>query len=326
MEQLNGQRIEIKIPLDDNGYFDRKCPDDKCGKYFKVKFEDWKSIVRDEAVYCPICRHEEPATEWNTEEQQEYIKQSALNAIKDEFSQAMAIDAQRFNAKQKRGFINISLSYKPGQLILPISPEVLKELEHNYRCNRCNCHYSYFGTAYFCPSCGTENVEGSISESIRNIRLFTQKEKELKQSYSETFTPQETESIFSQILEDNFCKIVSLFQKYTETLFAQTPGSAQVKVRKNAFQNLDESSQKWKELKLIGYEDIFEAQKYPKFKEYFQIRHLFAHNGGVVDQSFMEKIQGSYTIGQRIIINSTTIEDFLNITEEFIEIISTKLK
>ena len=71
---LNGQRIAIQIPLDEKRYFDRQCPNIECKKYFKVNFEDWKNIVKDEVVYCPICKYEAPATEWNTESQQEYIK------------------------------------------------------------------------------------------------------------------------------------------------------------------------------------------------------------------------------------------------------------
>ena len=79
---LNGQRIAIQIPLDEKGYFDRQCSNIECKKYFKVNFEDWKNIVKDEVVYCPICKYESPATEWNTESQQEYIKDQGLSIEK----------------------------------------------------------------------------------------------------------------------------------------------------------------------------------------------------------------------------------------------------
>src|ERR671912_643284 len=45
---------------------------------FKVLFDDWRDKVRDEQVFCPFCRHNEEATEWNTPEQVEHIKSAGL--------------------------------------------------------------------------------------------------------------------------------------------------------------------------------------------------------------------------------------------------------
>src|SRR5206468_705952 len=79
LEKLGrGVRISIQLPLDEQGYMDRRCPASKCHTEFKICFEDWRNKVRDELVYCPICRHESPSTEWNTVAQQEHIEQVAL--------------------------------------------------------------------------------------------------------------------------------------------------------------------------------------------------------------------------------------------------------
>jgi hypothetical protein len=76
MEQ--GIRIPIDLPLDDVGYLDRRCPENSCHFEFKVLFEDWRDKVSDDKVFCPLCRHEEPATEWKTDEQAEYIQSVAV--------------------------------------------------------------------------------------------------------------------------------------------------------------------------------------------------------------------------------------------------------
>ena len=46
IKKMERMQIKIDIPLDDNGYFDRICHD--CERVFKVNFEDWKNIVKDE--------------------------------------------------------------------------------------------------------------------------------------------------------------------------------------------------------------------------------------------------------------------------------------
>ena len=55
--------ISIRLEVDENGYFDRVCPSRECRTLFKVKFEDWRDIVRDEIVFCPLCRLDAKATE-----------------------------------------------------------------------------------------------------------------------------------------------------------------------------------------------------------------------------------------------------------------------
>ena len=72
-------QIPVNFEIDDNGYLDRQCPSAECGGHFKILYEDWVAIVSDEVVYCPRCRHEEVAMEWNTPEQLEHIRGTALN-------------------------------------------------------------------------------------------------------------------------------------------------------------------------------------------------------------------------------------------------------
>jgi hypothetical protein len=41
-------------------------PASPCMTDFKVKFDDWKNLVKDEQVFCPVCRHEaELGEEWS---------------------------------------------------------------------------------------------------------------------------------------------------------------------------------------------------------------------------------------------------------------------
>ena len=41
------QRVSVPIdmPLDEKGYFDRRCPHQECHSEFKVLFEDWREKV-----------------------------------------------------------------------------------------------------------------------------------------------------------------------------------------------------------------------------------------------------------------------------------------
>jgi hypothetical protein len=62
LDQLNGTTsVSVPIESDSEGYYDKECPAENCLFGFKVHGEDWTSLVRDEEVFCPACRHCAPA-------------------------------------------------------------------------------------------------------------------------------------------------------------------------------------------------------------------------------------------------------------------------
>ncbi len=79
-----GVKVQIDFEIDDNGYLDRLCPSEECGTHFKVMFEDWRDIVRDEVVYCPFCRHDAESSDWNTSEQSIYIQETATAYVQNQ--------------------------------------------------------------------------------------------------------------------------------------------------------------------------------------------------------------------------------------------------
>ena len=114
----SGVGVRIDLQLDDDGYLDRVCPNPGCTAEFKVLFEDWRGKVRDEAVFCPICRISAKSTEWNNPDQQKYIEQAALRHVHQQVNTAFTRNARRFNQSQpKSGFIKMSMSYRPSPLL-----------------------------------------------------------------------------------------------------------------------------------------------------------------------------------------------------------------
>jgi hypothetical protein len=149
----HGVKIPVKLPVDDDGYFDRECHAETCHAEFKVLFQDWQEKVSDEKVYCPICCHEAPSGEWNTDEQHEYIKAIAVAHVQDVVHSALTDVTQRFNRAKRPGFVSISMSAKRGthQTIVPV--EAAKAMRQQFTCEVCGCHYTSIGTAFFCPAC-----------------------------------------------------------------------------------------------------------------------------------------------------------------------------
>lgn len=119
LESVDGMSLSVPIAAepDQDGYIDRQCPATECEFLFKVQEEDWRDIVRDEAVWCPFCGHEGPSDQWWTHEQIEKEKEAAFAEVKHRINQSMRRDAERWNRRQPRNaFISMTMKVAmPGQ-------------------------------------------------------------------------------------------------------------------------------------------------------------------------------------------------------------------
>ncbi len=49
--------IPVPVSSGEDGCFERECPRRNANFNSRSSLEDWKAIVRDEEVFCPLCGH-----------------------------------------------------------------------------------------------------------------------------------------------------------------------------------------------------------------------------------------------------------------------------
>lgn len=309
-----GMSLSIDLPIDDAGYLDRRCPSVECQFAFKVLFEDWREKVNDDYVYCPLCRYEQPAAEWNTQEQTEYIESFAIAFLHETINDAMQEDARRFNRQQKPGFINLSLSVRPGSrpFILPI--EAAGAIQQRLACESCGCRYAVVGAAFFCPACGHNSVITTFDQTIETVHRVIGQIASVRQLLIGSFDEDTAHNSTRTMIEDSITRLVGAFQQFSEALFNTLQNASNIRQRKNVFQNLAESSALWRNATGKGYEDLLTASELHELGELFQRRHLIAHRNGIVDQEYIDKSgDRTYAIGQRLVIKETTVLRLANL-------------
>ena len=310
--------IPVQIELDDNGYIDRCCPSEDCGTRFKLLFEHWDNKIRDEVVFCVLCRYEANCTNWNTPEQSEYHRALANAHIQKTIGNALRRDARSFNSKQsKSNFVNVSMSYRPNRLPVAISASATTVMTQEFQCVECNCRYSSIGTAYFCPTCGYNNVVETFSKSIETVQNTLQAIPAIRQVLTETQDENLAENSVRHILENSLTKVVATFQKYAEMCFCKLPNSDQFNLRRNLFQSLEQSNTIWQNATSTGYIDILSDAEYQTLNMYFQQRHLLEHQDGIVDQEYIDRANDArFTIGQRLVVSESNVSVLASIVEK----------
>jgi uncharacterized Zn finger protein (UPF0148 family) len=305
----NGIRIPLSLPLDDDGYLDRSCHSEECEAEFKVLFQDWKSRVKDEIVYCPICRHEAPATEWNTLEQLRYIKQVALNRAKTILGDALRTDAERFNRGQpSRGFLRMSMTYKPGAPTFMLPIQAAEMMQQRFACEKCGCRYASIGAAFFCPACGHNSAVTTFGSAVAAVRQQVESIASISDAVRRSAGPDAAEDTVRHLLENALVKLAGSFQRLAEAKFASLPQCADAKYRRNVFQNIPESSELWRRLTGRGYDDMVSKAEFAAISRLFQVRHLLSHREGIVDQDYVDRTGDTrYAVGQRVIVREQTV-------------------
>ncbi|TWT89577.1 hypothetical protein [Neorhodopirellula pilleata] len=313
-----GVQVPIKLELDDNGYLDRVCPSDECGTHFKVLFDDWRDIVRDEEVFCPLCRHDAESDEWNTPEQAKYIEEAAHAYVQKQLGQAFKSDSRKFNRKQNRNsFIQMSMSYKQGRIPVPVPAMATDIMTQEFQCGECACRYSSVGAAFFCPSCGNNSVLETFSNSVQTVKKTLEALSAIRDALIESTDENVAEDSIRHICENGLVKIVSSFQRFAEACFYKLPNASTFTVRRNLFQNLTESDTIWRDATGTGYTDILDANEYQSLSLYFQQRHVLAHLDGIVDQQYIDRSNDRrFDVGQRLTIAESAVANLAAVIDK----------
>jgi uncharacterized Zn finger protein (UPF0148 family) len=314
LKKLDGIKVRVPIEVDDEGYLDKECPAENCQFNFKVKKEDWVNIFKDEAVYCPLCRHEAEADSWWTTEQIESAKKQALKQIGGQIGRTLEADARSFNRRQPRdSFIKMSMKvsgFPKYPMVLPIPAKEL--LERKIQCEECGSRYAVIGSAFFCPCCGDNSVERTFDDSIEKILSKINNIDVIRKAFAEIGKKDEGEITVRSLIESSLSDGVTAFQRLSEELYGKMPGNPPAPF--NVFQRIDDSSALWKHACGKSYEDWLTSSDLVDLKLLFQKRHLLAHREGIVDQKYIDRSGDiTYRAGQRIIIKDSDIRRLVDL-------------
>lgn len=316
-------KISVSIQDDEEDYFDRECPSEDCLFQFKILSEDWKNKVSDEAVHCPNCGHVADSDKWWTKEQIEHAKQVALAQISSRIFGALRKDAENWNRNQpKNSFISMTIKVDntPRQISLP--PAVIDPMRLKITCPKCDCHYAVIGAAYFCPACGHNSAEQQFRLSLNGIRQSLNALDDVRAAISDKDVLKNTILL---IVENGLQNAVTAFQRCVEAKYCEVDSTT--KIRRNAFQNLAEGSQIWKDVIGKGYDEFISADDLFLLKRAFQQRHLLAHTQGIVDENYLVKTNDQrYKIGQRIVVKTEEVLACLQLVEKLVEAIILECK
>lgn len=290
--------INIEIPKDENGFIGRECCE--CKRYFKLKLGTGLSTQH---CHCPYCDYEGDQNTFWTPDQLEYAqsigKQIAYDKFVEPLLEDLANSLKSLETSTRGGFLQIKTTLKRDKPFFPVKYYSELELETHISCDNCKLEFSIYGVFSRCPDCSQLNAFSIFNKSIE----VCQKQFELFQQFSND------DEVTQANLKFIVSNAISAFDGVGKELRRQY--NAKFPLRpKNLFQNLDELVKVL--LDSYGLDIKTELPNFDFVRLMFQVRHIFEHNMGVVDNDFVKQIPAlKHILGRKYILNVTEVSKFL---------------
>lgn len=297
LERL-GPSVSVSIPIDENGFIGRECPEPDCEGYFKI--EPGTGLKgEDLPCCCPYCGHQEGHSKFFTKAQIEYVQSVVLNKVSGAFLKDLK--SLEFNHKPRGGF-GIGISMKVTGSPMPIRRYREQDLETEVICDKCTLRYTIYGVFAFCPDC---RVHNSLQILEKNFDLI---EKLL------TVAESQDAEIANYLIENAMGDCVSAFDGFGRaTCYAFSFKAIQPeKATELRFQSIAKARSQVIEQFGADFGVSLKKVEWNHVVQAFQKRHLLAHKMGVIDEAYQKATGESPSlIGRRVSIQSIEVHNLL---------------
>lgn len=285
LERL-GNRVDVAIKSDEDGYVGRECPVGSCLGYFKITFGT--GLKGPAPCHCPYCGHTGDQNTFWTREQVEYAHSVAMRQVTDALHRDLK--SLEFDHKPQGGFgFGISLKVTAGQPH-PIRYYREKKLETHIVCENCTLRYAIYGVFGWCPDCGVHNSRQILTKNLE----LAQKELAL----ADAAEGELAEHLIGDALEN----AVSAFDGFSRAISAQIGHEIR-------FQSLPGARRNVQDVFGFDFSDVVDAKEWDFICRMFQKRHLLSHKMGVIDDEYVQKANDPTAMaGRKVTIGQDEVQ------------------
>lgn len=312
--------MSVALPVDSDGLSGRECPTNACSPaYFKVKIGTGITEGQAEA-FCPYCRHCAEPDGFFTAAQIEYAKNLALREAHKGVNR-MVEEAFGLGPSHRRkiggGLVSMEMKYTPGSLPHVDRP-IEEELRRDVTCPHCGLAHAVFGLATWCPDCGKDIFLVHVSAELLVIEQMLGDVARRQNELGSRVAARDVENA----LEDT----VSIFEAVLRAMTRRSLIAAgksvdeveQVLKRQvaNRYQNVELAAQTCRELLRVDLFEGVDEGVLSAFQLTFEKRHPIAHNLGIIDRKYLEKVRSGELVGRDVPVTSAEIASAIEVLRQ----------
>jgi sarcosine oxidase delta subunit len=327
-ETEDGFEVPISIPADEDGYFGRECP--ACEAPFKMRSDEYGALPDELELTCPYCGHREEHSAFMSSAQHERVMAAAEGLVQQWLHSEVnnmlgrTFDRRSSTPRRSGSFISIDWSYTPGTPppVRELPEAVEEQTRRIVECSTCGNHHAVYSATSFCPVCGPRPATEKVREAIVAAREALTVEDRLGEDERETLR---AAGVFERFAVDAIESSVSLFEMFAREQFADRVADAATLTagKGNVFQRLDDTADLFSEHASVDMVGLAGADRWDRLKRAFVRRHVLMHNGGIVDQKFLDRVPDSdLRLGQRLVVRRSDAAQALDDLEAIVGAVS----
>lgn len=296
--------ISVNFPTDKDGTVGRECLE--CKKYFKIK--PGTGLPTD-YCHCPYCDYEGKSDTFLTQDQITYAESIAYKKVYQQIIKPTLIKLtdsfKELESSTRNSLIKIKVTTNESGFDFPTKYYTEKELETVVICDNCGLEFAIYGVFSRCPDCKEFNAFLMFEKSLETTQKL------LLILLKPDLATDIKEQTYGFILSSS----IAAFDGLGKELRLRNP-NIYPPAPKNLFQNITLLDQKLNNLI---------STKHSNFRlllKLFQVRHLYEHNMGVIDNDFITKLpEYSENLGMKYILTQNELNNFIVWMRELGEII-----
>jgi Zn finger protein HypA/HybF involved in hydrogenase expression len=261
----------VMIQSDSHGHFGHHCP--RCGGYWRSG--PWPSV-------CPYCNFNAEGYQFLSKAQLKFVRHYCavlMDALDEIESGEVTIDMDEVaDAAEK------NVADRPAFYIAEESQQ------HKFKCKSCDEFNDILGRFGYCSLCGTRNDLTEFEDSTAIV---------IRNRLNSGAQPQDC-------VRDVVAAFDTLVSQYAKQLAAQVPMTSRrvTRLTKFSFHDLDETRNILKDWFDIDIYAGIKDSDIDQAKRMFHRRHLYEHNGGEVDEKYLQK-SGDKTVRLKQVIRES---------------------
>ena len=282
-----------------------------CFRFFKLKPG---TGLPTETCHCPYCEHATDSSDFMTPEQEAYVHSVGMREAQERILKPMM---RRFGESLKEteratagSLIQIRVEVRDQWRSIPLAVYREREVETDITCEACGLEFAVYGVFAACPDCKGMNASTVFRKSLEaaSKRLIL-------------LDGDLDEEVAEALLSDALGSAVGAFDAVGRELRRRFPALLPARPR-NLFQNINALSTTLGKAVGQSLANALGSDKYRDLLRMFQVRHIYEHNLGVVDDDAVAQApELASWHGRKYPLSRDEVLEFLGSLEEAYDIV-----
>ncbi len=301
-----GWDSRLGLPVDEDGFSGRECPQADCLAYFKLHTDEYGEARAKRALSCPRCGHRDDDETFFTQDQLRRARAGAMELARGAAQTAINEAFGGLNRSSRSGGVTIKFTPAPPYRPKPLPTYVERQTIRTFICPAGGHRAVIYDLLAVCPYCGPDTPPRAVfDDNLAAMGKLLEVVEKLPAAHRAEIEAAGGTTALTERALGGAVAAVQNFAKQLHARLGKPPPAG------NPWQNVDRLRKQWQESFKKDPLAGLPAGDLATLRLGFERRHVLEHNGGVADERYVKDSGDSVPLGRRIRFDGAFVRRFM---------------